>query len=299
MIALREAITTHRNLTRIIFLFILFSGVTLGVNALVYQYPGNVYFPKQTPWVFIILLFIYSGFYLQYGKHSTATQKTRAILQLFATMALILVGCTAAQFTPFPPIDTHILKWGEWMHIDFVALVHWSRTHPVLNDGLDILYDSIALQMTYLPLLLILFGHFKRVHEYCFLLLITALIGYGFYYFFPTTAPASMFDSPDFTTAQHATSLKFRQIHAHIPPTTLEGGMIAFPSFHVIWAWLCSFLVRDWRFAFGLVLLVNIAVTCSCVLLGWHYILDVAASIIVLAIAHYIYCKSYPTTGTP
>ena len=185
------------------------------------------------------------------------------------------------------------------MHIDLAKLVQWSTTHPVLYFIMEVLYDSLAYQMTYLPLLLILFGQFKRMHEYYFLLLLTAFIGYICYYFFPTTAPASVIDSPYFTEAQRATGLKFAQIHAYIEPSTHRGGMVAFPSFHVIWAWLCAFLIRDFRFAFALLLILNTAIVFSCVLLGWHYILDVIASIAVLGIAHYTYFKIYPTTGKP
>ncbi len=295
----RQVITDHRFFTTIILLFITCSIIAFTVNATFFHYPGNYYYPAQAPWILGILCLIYMGTWIQSGFGSQAEQKTRQILYLFLSMALIIIGCMSIQYTPFPPIDQHILRWGEWMDIDLATLVHWSATHPLLYKIMNVLYDSIALQMTYLPLILILFGYFKRLHEYYFLLLSTALIGYAFYYFFPTTAPASMINSPYFTEAQRATGLKFYQIHAHISPSTLEGGMVAFPSFHVIWAWLCSFLVRDFRFAFLLILIFNTAVVFSCVLLGWHYILDVIASIAVLGTAHYAYFKCYPTTGKP
>ena len=299
MILVRQLFTDHRTFTTIVLLFIVCSSIALGVNATYFHYPGNYYYPKQTPWILMILSLIYGGLCLQYGKDSPATQKIREILFLFLSMALIIIGCTAIQYTPFPPIDKHILEWGQWMHIDLAKLVPGSSTHPTLYHCMDVLYESLAYQMTYLPLLLILFGHFKRMHEYYFLLLLTAFIGYAFYYFFPTTAPASVIDSPYFTEAQRATGLKFAQIHAHIKPSTYRGGMVAFPSFHVIWAWLCAYLIRDWRFAFALLLTLNTAIAFSCVLLGWHYILDVIASIAVLGMAHYTYFKFYPTTGKP
>ena len=150
----------------------------------------------------LILCLIYGGASLQYGGQSQIAKKTREILYLFSCMALIIIACTATQYTPFTPIDQHILEWGEWMHIDLAKLVQWSTTHPVLYFIMEVLYDSLAYQMTYLPLLLILFGQFKRMHEYYFLLLLTAFIGYICYYFFPTTAPASVIDSPYFTEAQ-------------------------------------------------------------------------------------------------
>ncbi len=294
---MRRLLADHRHFSIILILFVTCSLIAFGMNALFFHYPGNYYYPYQIPWIFCILCLTYSGAYLQYGEKSEVTKRAGEVLWLFIYMALIIIGCMAIQSTPFNPIDRSILNWSEWMHIDLAELVHWSKAHPVLYRNMEVFYDSISLQMTYLPLLLILFGYFNRLHEYYFLLLATALIGYIFYYFFPTTAPASIIASPDFTEAQRATGLKFQQIHAHINPTTREGGLIALPSFHVIWAWLCAYLIRDWRFAFVILLTLNIGVAMSCVLLGWHYILDVAASAVVLFIAHYMYSKAYPTTG--
>ncbi len=105
-----------------------------------------------------------------------------------------------------------------------------------------------------------------------------------------------MIDSPFFTEAQRATGIKFTQIHAHTKPDTFKGGMIAFPSFHVIWAWLCAFLIRDWPIAFGLLFILNTVVMLSCVLLGWHYILDIFGSILVIILAHMIHQKRAKTT---
>lgn len=296
MILARQLFTDHRLFITIVFLFLVCSSIAFGLNAMLFHYPGNYYYPKEAPFVLGALCLIYFGICIQCGKQSGAAKKIREVLYLFLSMALIIIGCMAIQYTPFPPIDASIVQSSEWMNIDLAKIIHWSKTHPRLYDSLEVFYESIVFQMVYLPLILIIFGYFKRLHEYYFLLLTTAFIGYVFYYFFPTTAPASMIESPYFTEAQRATGLKFNQIHAYIQPSTLEGGMVAFPSFHVIWAWLCAFLVRDWRLAFGLILILNTVVTFSCVLLGWHYIPDIFASIAVLSIAHYTYAKCYPAT---
>lgn len=244
-------------------------------------------------WISTVLFLIYFGFCLQYHSAHHITRRIKEVFFLFGSMALIILGTNAIQYTPFPPIDQHIMHWSEWMHIDFVRMLAWSNAHPKLYTSMEFIYESLTYQLTYLPLILICLGRFERLHEYYFLLLLTALIGFSFYYFFPTTAPASVIDSPYFTQAQHATELKFKQIHNHIQPSTREGGMIAFPSFHVIWAWLCVWLVRDWTWAFKILLLLNTGMVVSCVLLGWHYILDVIASIALLGFAHGVQRYSY------
>jgi hypothetical protein len=291
---------SNKHIMMVITLSVFCSIVAFSINAFYYHYPGNAYFSFHTLWIASSLFLIYNGFCILLGKHHHVTLKSLEILYFFFITSLILLGCNAVQYTPFQPIDNHILTWGEWMHIDLAKLVHWSRAHPRLYHGMELMYDSLTLQMTYIPLILIALGRFERVRDYYFLLLLTALIGYSFYYFFPTTAPASMIESPDFSEAQRATGLKFNQIHQYINPTTVEGGLIAFPSFHVIWAWLCAWLVRDWVWAFRALLLFNTGIAISCVLLGWHYVLDLIASIALISAVHYIYPYfRHPQSSSP
>ncbi len=281
---------TRSNFTLLmLFLLALFASMmAYHINNTYFHYPGNTYCSFHVFQVGSTLLLIYSGFFLFLGKHHSITLKAREICLFSSVMALVLLGCNAAQYTPFQPIDKHILTWGEWMHLDLADLVHWSRLHPKIYHAMAWMYDILNEQMAYFPLLLILLGRFQRVREHYFLLLFTALMGYLFYYFFPTTAPASMYQSVDFAETQRATGLKFYQIHHYIQPTTVEGGMVAFPSFHVIWAWLCAWLMRDWVWVFRALLIFNAGIVVSCVLLGWHYVLDVIASIALLAAAHYL-----------
>jgi hypothetical protein len=270
----------------IILLCFSFSITALWINTTHTHYIGNNYAPFNITWASTALLLSYIGACVFYSPTHHITQKIKEVGFFFGSMALVLLGTNAVQYTPFPPIDQNILNWSAWMHTDIANTVTWSHAHPMLYKSMEYVYNSLDIQLTYLPLVLILFGRFERLHEYYFLLLTTALIGFTFYYFFPTTAPASIINSPYFSEAQHATGLKFKQIHNHIQPTTLEGGMIAFPSFHVIWAWLCVWLVRDWVWVFRPLLILNIGIAISCVLLGWHYVLDIIASMMVLGMAH-------------
>ena len=75
-----------------------------------------------------------------------------------------------------------------------------------------------------------------------FLFITTALIGFTFYYFFPTTAPASIVNSPFFS----------------------EGLAVGF-----------------------LILLpINGLLMASCLLLGWHYAIDILGAFLVIFLSH-------------
>jgi len=277
------------SIARICFIFCCLSSLALTINVSFYRYPGNNYFPPNTPEISCLLILIYIGACLHSGKSSRLAYTIREIIIFFLIMCVLAIATNAAQYTPFNPIDSHILAWQT--HIPFTTedLLIWNHAHPFIKMCMEVIYDSLTYQMTYLPLFVIMMGHFKRIKEYYFLLLVTGIIGYSIYYFFPTTAPASVIDSAYFNDMQRATGLKFSQIHQYIPPTTLEGGLIAFPSLHVIWAYLCVILVRDWPVLYRILFIINLILAASCVILGWHYVLDVAGSVLVILIGQALY----------
>ncbi|HAT8115747.1 TPA: PAP2 family protein, partial [Legionella pneumophila] len=153
---------------------------------------------------------------------------------------------------------------------------------------LAVIYDTLPYQMSIIPLCVIVSGRFYILKDYYFLLLCTTLMGFSYYYFFPTTAPASELQSSLFAPEQIATGLKFHQIHNHIQPTTIEGGLIALPSFHTIWAILCVYLIKDWFIPCLLLSIINVLLILSCVLLGWHYPIDILAAIILVGLSYYL-----------
>jgi hypothetical protein len=280
--------TTHYILLTALALFLL-STAAIFVNFFSYHYPGNNYFPPHTLYIIVILILMYTGFLLQFGRNSQMAFYLKEIIYFFIVMAIIALATNATQYTPFPPIDQQILNFEESLGIDLKAILAWTHTKPTFKHSLNIIYDTLPYQMTYLPLVIIATKRWSIIREYYFLLLFSALIGFSFYYFFPTTAPSSIIQSPYFSTSQHATALKFMQIHQHIPPSTLNGGLIALPSFHVIWAWLCLYLLKSWPLAFFILLPMNLLLVGSCVLLGWHYPLDILGGIIVICISHAAY----------
>lgn len=267
-------------------LSLLLSGVGLAINATITHYPGNNHCPPAVGVCFIIILLIYAGSWLQFGLKSAWTKRIQTFIFFFLVITVLLIATNAIQFTPFKPIDPALMAINDALGINLLDIIHWTNTHPCIKSMLEATYKSLTYQVAYLPVVLIALGRLEVVREYLFLMLVTAIMGYCFYYFFPTTAPASMLNSSLFNEMQHATGLKFYQIHHYIKPTTFEGGMIALPSFHVIWAWLCVYLIRAWPIACTLLAIINTIMVLSCVLLGWHYPIDLLGSVIILLLGH-------------
>ena len=65
--------------------------------------------------------------------------------------------------------------------------------------------------------------------------------------------------------------------------------MIAFPSFHIIWGWFCLYLSYGCRWLFIGLLPLNGLLFASCVLLGWHYPLDLVGAAFVILASHLLH----------
>lgn len=208
-------------------------------------------------------------------------------LAIFYSMLLVITLATnAVQLTPFSPIDLQIVAFEKRLGISLLDMLLWAKKYPLFVTILNYAYASLAYQIALLPILAIFLRLHAEFYEYIFLMLVTMLLGFSFYYFFPTTAPASVFVKEYFQESQIATGLKFWQIHYHLVPETNAGGLIALPSFHVIWAWLGTYLFRNTQKIMLFLVPVNFLLGISCVLLGWHYLTDIFGSILILGLAH-------------
>lgn len=259
------------------------------VNHFIYHYPGNEYFPHQILSLSLSLGLMYTGFILMLSQDHPITEMVLYFVYFLVVMSVIALATNAVQYTPFTTIDKYIISAESFILINEDSIVTWTHQWPRFYSLLTFIYNTLPYQMCYIPLLIIIFRKKELIGEYFCLLLISALLGFSIYYFFPTIGPASIFGGPSFTEAQYATGLKFSEIHHHIQPSTLDGGLIALPSFHVIWAWFCLYLLKPWKWLFFIMLPVNCLLIISCVLLGWHYPSDILAAAIVILLSHQIY----------
>ena len=194
---------------------------------------------------------------------------------------------TGIQYTPFAPIDASLAHWDAALGYDTVAVLARVASHPWLRFVLNRLYESTDLFLILAPLPAFLRDDRRVMRVYLRAMIYAFLAGSLFYYFFPSSGPARFFRSPDFLPLQRATFMKFQQVHMRLPVTTYLGGMIAFPSFHVAWAALTTYAARPDRRLFRAVAVWNALVIVSTVLLGWHYVVDVPAGLLLAGLALY------------
>ncbi len=218
---------------------------------------------------------------------------TRSYGIYFFILITLAVMTTGIQYTPFPRIDSFLVGMDQTLGFNTISLVNWTYAHPVISKASHIAYETLGFQLFLIPLLLAALQSKKSLTILFYAMIISFLIGMTFYYFFPTTGPASLFHDVHFARYQHDTLLKYYQVHHYLPVTTTQGGMIAFPSFHVIWAVLLTYALVDKKWFFYPFVLINTIVIASTLLLGWHYLTDVIGGVALAGLAIFVGRRIY------
>lgn len=270
-------------------LILLMCGVILGsgliaINHFDFQYTvASWNYQKMLSFGVLFLVFIFWGMYIKKEAPRSATFLWGFGLY-FWSFVITSAVTQGVQATPFPPIDEYLIKADQWFGIHTPAIMTWTHAHPWINHVLTTIYYTLAWELLAIPAVLICVNARHTLTIFFLAVLFSFYIGVLIYYFFPTMAPSGIFHSPYFTKDQHATSLSFFQVHHHLKITDIHGGLIAFPSFHVIWAIILTYCCRAKKYFFYPVLVYNFILICATVLLGWHYFVDVLSGI-VLAMA--------------
>jgi hypothetical protein len=263
--------------------------IALFRNSLFDHYIVSSVLPFDQILYFEVTLWLVScGLHLQFNPVNQASRFLNELLIGLLVFTLVLSGVNAIQFTPYAPIDKTMVLWDRFLHVNVLVWVSWLHTWPKLKSGLTLVYQSLTLALFSVPLLLIFTRRYAILHEFYRLLLISATLGYLVYYFFPTNGPASVFGGTYFTSDQYAVAVRFNEIHHHLVPSAVVAGIIAFPSFHVIWGWFVVYSVRCWKTLFIVLSCWNAVLVVSCVLVGGHYVVDVIGSVGVILLTHWI-----------
>jgi PAP2 superfamily protein len=273
-----------RWLTLLLLLPLSLAFVSYGINAQLFHFTGISYFPcLLTPVIFLALILAYRD-----RSYASLSPRARFIVKNCAFYALahfaLALFVTGLQFTPFPPIDLTLQRWDRFFNFDTAAALSWTASHPALRALLILCYASTDFQLALAPLVAGFAFDRRRMSVYLYAFIYSFLVGGLFYYFFPSSGPGSIYHSPYFMSSQLLTSAKFYEVHHFQKVTSIQGGMIAFPSFHVMWAVLTSYAALPNRRLFWGVAALNILVVASTVLLGWHYLVDVPAGLFLGAL---------------
>lgn len=289
----------------LLFLICFFVSLILfSLNEFFFRYETLVLFAphlKILPVIEAVLSFLFGTFISLYAIYIRDTQDRAAtflygIGLLFWVMLMNIFLVNALQSTPFHPIDEILLTIDQVLHINTPAMMQWASQHRRFHLLLIYAYNFLSWELLLIPVLCFSLNAKKSTLIFFLAEMLALLVGGLIYYFFPTMAPSGIIHSYYFAAEQMNTSIRFFDVHHYIQATSTEGGLIAFPSFHVIWAVLLTYVARPVRWIFYLMCVVNLLVITSTVVLGWHYGMDVVGGAMVamlgIVFAEWVYQKS-------
>lgn len=269
---------------------VIFCNLCLIFNSLVIGYPGVNYLT----WLFLItspLFFLLYGFGLYLENHCSKYQRISLILKTLSywvAMALLFeFGITAIQYTPFPLIDHYLLRFDQLVGFHTLPILAWTKHHAWANWISVIAYSGLSLEMLSIPLLLAFFKDKKQLNSLFIYFLLTSLITFVIYYFLPSTDPSNVIASPYFSAFQKDTYIKYYEMINHLRITTGGGGLISFPSLHVLWAIMMTYPLRHRKTLFYPLIAFNSLVVLSTITLGWHFLADVLGSFLIASLCIY------------
>jgi membrane-associated phospholipid phosphatase len=209
----------------------------------------------------------------------------------------LVAGATSIMSTPFGANDlSHgLLQLDNWLGFHQAAIMNWRAHYPGLTHWLTQAYDSIFLQVSLTPIILGLLACFRSARLYILTVIIATLIAYLIYYFWPTFAPAYVIHDAVFPKSAAHLIERTLHIRQHVHYELYPGaGLIAFPSCHVvmglagIFSWFYAYQetkhkkLKPILFVLGILsLALNLSLIAATVLLGYHYLVDVIASLII------------------
>lgn len=208
----------------------------------------------------------------------------------FLSIMAMIISCNV-QFSPFPPIDVDLHKIDLLMGFNQDQWLASLHQHPLCLKILNWAYESLTYQIIFLPVLACYFIDRLELESFLVKLCFLNIIGCLMYYFWPTASPASVLNHKYLIDSQIDLALKFKQLHQKICPTVSSGGLISFPSFHVIWSALLTLLFRKKIYFLVPLLILNSLLWLATVLLGWHYIMDVVAGLLLVVFSFILFDK--------
>jgi len=244
----------------------------------------------------LIIIWILGLFLYKRHPHVGLFLSSLGAVFLFILICSYALG--SAITTPFPIIDPVLLKIDSVLGFSTTQVMASTYHYSWIVHFLNFCYNTWFIQLCLTPLLLAVYNNRTEIDRYMIATFFSFLIGGMIYYFWPTIAPAGVLHSPYFLPDQIALVTRFTEVHQHLPISVLEGGMIAFPSFHVINALLILYAWRRYPVVLIPLLIIDLGLITATLALGYHYLLDIVAAFVLayfsIKSTNYVLKQFYP-----
>jgi hypothetical protein len=226
-------------------------------------------------------------------------EKRNAALALPWTLILVALipplAVLSAQLR-FPLREALFVRLDQAIGFSVPGVVHWTAAHwpaqSFSDSSYSLLYVLLPLAMLVPPIV----GNRKAAEQFVLANTVAVLISFPVFTLYPAIGPWAGYDFPG-NEAQKACQAAILALHGGDRHAAVMG-IVCFPSFHVIWAVLSGWSLWSIKPLRILGAVLALLVVVSTVTTGWHYVCDVLAGFLVVAIsltgARVVMTKSNP-----
>jgi membrane-associated phospholipid phosphatase len=215
---------------------------------------------------------------------------------LFNVLTLLM---QIAGRSPYPLVDRQLGAIDAQMHFQTVSIIHIVARLPPLVTILGFIYSLITWFIIAAILVPPFFGDTVATRRFITGMVLASLIAAILFTFVPAAGPWTI--QPILPTQKQAAVAAYLVHLKHSGPVLLESahdGIVAFPSFHVVYAILSAAALGTIRRLRTPAWILATLICISTITTGWHYGIDVLAgiilSIVVIWLARQIEPDGYP-----
>ncbi|TNF66648.1 MAG: hypothetical protein EP298_08150 [Gammaproteobacteria bacterium] len=253
-------------------------------------------------WNFV-LIFIWSSLslytmaqviiYFKLIRNEELSKLVVNILTFMSISVMVFLFCHYSSadlpLVPYPLVDTYLVKFDAFFHFNVADITDYFRNNlPLVSEFFQYVYMSLEYSAI-ITLILMPIINWKSYQRLIFMFLFLMALTYIFCYFFPSIGPAYSYPAANFTKQVLAVKNDYLQLRNN-PTSHVVSACVSIPSWHVIasllilsaWWPVKKFGFRYFVTIYSMLLVVSVFIT------GWHYLADVVASFIFIAIALYV-----------
>lgn len=208
-----------------------------------------------------------------------------ACLYTLLTSFCLGVFAVAVMLTPSPWVLSHqLLAVDQWLGFHQLAVMHWMGRHLALAQTFAWAYEGWGWQVLVVAPVLVICKQFPRACAYLFYSSILSLVYCLIYWIWPSLSPAAVLPQHIFDDSCYNCIHRFELLRHHHHYAFGTCGLIDFPSYHVALAVLAVWAFWRVQWLNIIVTLFNIWVILATFLLGYHFLIDVVVSFLIVGL---------------
>ena len=232
------------------------------------------------------VLAIVGAYYQSRGEQRFALCCVSLIQVFIATSCCTVYMYCAATFRA-PLIDSTLMDIDHALGFHIPSLVEWTRAHPRTNLALNIAYNTLTFQAPIAISVLAFSGRRSDVQEFVLTFILCVLTCITTFAMVAALGPFETWGFPANTTQQHYLDVLYALRSGTLTEISLREaeGLVTIPSFHTTGAIIVAWSLRNMKWLFVPVTVLNLAIVIATMASGWHYFCDVLAGALLAVVS--------------